>query len=77
MISNTNKINPNEAKGKIGITPTAAKIIQTFLWTISIFSEKKSSINKTAEISITKGNSNRMISNDQKLKFPSIKVAGV
>ena len=29
MISNTNKINPNEANGKIGITPIAAKIFQT------------------------------------------------
>ena len=26
MISNTNKINPNEAIGRIGITPIAAKI---------------------------------------------------
>ena len=29
MIPNTNKINPNEAIGRIGITPIAAKIFQT------------------------------------------------
>ena len=56
MISNTNKINPNEAIGRIGTTPIAAKNIHTFLWTTSIFNENKSSNSKIAETSITKEN---------------------
>ena len=56
MISNTNKINPNEAIGKIGTTPIAAKIFQAFLWTTLNFSENKSSNNKIAEINVIKGN---------------------
>ncbi len=67
MIPNTKKINPNEAIGKIGTIPIAAKIIQTFLWTISIFNENKSSNNKTAETNITKGNSKNTTLSDQKL----------
>ena len=67
MIPSTNKINPNKANGKIGITPIAAKNIHTFLWTISIFNENKSSNSKIAETSITKGNSNSTMSSDQKL----------
>ena len=54
MISNTNKINPNEAIGKIGTTPIAAKIFQAFLWTTLNFCENKSSNNKIADASITK-----------------------
>ena len=56
MISNTNKINPNEAIGKIGTTPIAAKIFQAFLWTTLNFCENISSNNKIAEASITKEN---------------------
>ena len=67
MISNTNKINPNEAIGRIGITPIAAKNFHTFLWTISIFNENKSSNNKTAEINVIKGNNKYTTLSDQKL----------
>ena len=67
MISNTNKINLNKANGKIGITPIAAKNIHTFLWTISIFNENKSSNNKTAEANVIKGNNKYTMSSDQKL----------
>ena len=54
MISNMNKINPNEAIGRIGITPIAAKTIQALLGRLLIFSENKSSNNKIADASITK-----------------------
>ena len=58
MISNTNKINPNEAIGKIGTTPIAAKIFQAFLWTTLNFCENISSNNKIAEASIIKESKN-------------------
>jgi hypothetical protein len=60
-------IKPNKANGKIGTTPIAAKIIHTFLWTISIFNENKSSNNKTAEANVIKGNNKYTMSADQKL----------
>ena len=58
ITSHTEAPNENKAIGKIGAIPTAAKNIQTFLWTISNFSENKSSNNKIAEASIIKESKN-------------------
>ena len=67
IISHTEATNENKARGKIGAIPTAAKNIQTFLWTISNFSENKSSNNKIAEINVIKGNNKYTTLSDQKL----------
>ena len=58
ILSHTKATNENKARGKIGAIPTAAKNIQTFLWTIIIFSENKSSNNKIADTSIIKESKN-------------------
>lgn len=67
IISHTEATNENKARGKIGAIPTAAKNIQTFLWTISNFSENKSSNNKIAEAIVIKGNNKYTALSDQKL----------
>ncbi|SHM97026.1 hypothetical protein SAMN05720467_2912 [Fibrobacter sp. UWB7] len=77
MISNTNKINPNGAIGRIGITPIAAKNIHTFLWTISIFNENKSSNNKIADASVTKENNSASGLSETESRLLSTKIMDV
>ena len=77
MISNTNKINPNEAIGKIGTTPIAAKIFQAFLWTTLNFCENKSSNNKIADASVTKENNSASGLSETESRLLSTKIMDV
>ena len=77
MISNTNKINPNEAIGRIGITPIAAKNIQTLFCTILIFSENTSSNNKIADASVTKENNSASGLSETESRLLSTKIMDV